>query len=264
MGKLSKNGVLRGLTEFWNETGCYMLTRPQERRGIGSIYKQDPLSLNTVYIDDLKNLVMSSESFEYPRVDESEDVNQVNNSTDFSDRKVKVDFFENILSKIANFIKVGGSWQDVNKSQLVSYFFENSIQDVSIGNLRAIVQSYPLDKTRFHYDRGAEYFIAVQARRSRKFAVCTSDSKSSTFQLLAKIGDVLEGEANSTKNLEGFSCALSPSGSTDGLAYALKLVPLDYNQNTRIINISDPFTQPMQLRPIGFVPESEELSEVFL
>ena len=54
--RTSEKGIWRGLKDFWNETNPYMIIRPHELRGIGSVYKRDPVSSNAVYIDDLKNL----------------------------------------------------------------------------------------------------------------------------------------------------------------------------------------------------------------
>jgi hypothetical protein len=264
-GPATSGAVARGLRGFWNNTNCYLLTNPREGIKIGSIYTRDPISGVAVYVDDLENVVKSKgteESFEYPEPKTLIDSTQINDSSDFSDTQVRASFLTNITNKIVNTLSIGGKWQNQKEEQLVSYFLDNTIEEVSLGLLRGKIQDYIFDRTRFDCNMMAEYFIVIQARKSKKFALCSSNSKNKDFQMLMELGGLLSAAASHKFDSGEFSCAICPSQSNNGLTYAVKVVRLKCDDATARIEIGDPSTQPMQFRVSGFGPTSE-ISDLF-
>jgi hypothetical protein len=53
---LDQGVVAIGLSNFWTEIGCYILTNLLKGRRVGNIYKREPISTIAVYLEDL-NLV---------------------------------------------------------------------------------------------------------------------------------------------------------------------------------------------------------------
>ena len=256
----------RGLMNFWSETGCYLLTNPVEGRRVGSIYKRDPISGVAVYLDNLENLIKpksASGPFEYPKLDYHTDSNQINNASDFSDTQVRASFFKNINKLIQNALHIGGSWQTENDEKLVSYFLNNSFEEVPLGLLRGKVADYIFDTNRFTCDAFSEYFMVVHSKSSKKYAICSFSGKNRNFDLLVQLSGMLDIEAKHTFNSGEFSCALTSEQSQNGLTYAVKIVPLKCIEGTGEIKIEDPLTEPINFRPVAAAPTSE-ISELFV
>jgi hypothetical protein len=87
-------------------------------------------------IDDLGNLVKSktdSKSFELPPITTLEDSDQINDSSDFSDTQIRSTFLTGLQSKIVNILHIEGKWQSQDQEQLVTYFLNNFVDDISFG-----------------------------------------------------------------------------------------------------------------------------------
>lgn len=252
-----EGAVARGLRDFWDKTGCYLVTNPREGISVGSIYSRDPGRGIAIRIDDLENLVKSKTeeaSFELPPITTSEDSDQINDSSDFSNTQIRATFLGSLQSKIANTLHIEGKWQSQNQEQLVTYFLNNFVDKISFGKLESKVQDYVFDKTIFDCDAMKEHFIVIQVRRTKKFAVCYSNSKDKDFSVLMHMGDLLDAEASHLFDSDEFSCAICPSQNQNGLVYAVKVTRIIGDATSGAIKIEEPSNVSIQFHPIGVLP----------